>query len=191
MKITKKEFLQKDTWVNKDSRTIITSDITWLEGVGEVHHGFNMKQNMDKAKFEEAMKWKNPGDYILEKYPADGTFLPNRLIRLSIDEAYDKVSQWGRAESFTYEEHSFDYQISLWRGYGYQMNTSLAFEAKDEEEALIKASLADPNADIEEADEARAQDEPLLDQAVYLDRSEYGASNIYLSIENARVEKLD
>lgn len=191
MKITKKEFLRKDTWVNKDSRTIITSDITWMEGVGEVHHGFNMKQNMSEAEFGEAMGWKNPGDYILEKYPADGTFLPGRLVRLSIDEAYDKVSQWERAESSTYEEHSFDYQISLWRGYGYQMNPSLAFEAKDEEEALIKASLADLNADIEEADEARAQDEPLLDQAVYLDRSEYGASNIYLSIENARVEKLD
>ena len=71
------------------------------------------------------------------------------------------------------------------------MNTSLAFEAKDEEEALIKASLADPNADIEEVDEVRTQDEPSGDQAVYLDRSEYGASNIYLSIENARVEKLD
>ena len=87
MKITKEELLRAITLVDQSTNTIITSDVTWEDGVGEVHHGFNMKAHMPSNEFDEAMDSGDPGDYILWHYPADGTFITGRLERLSIDDA--------------------------------------------------------------------------------------------------------
>ena len=87
MKLSREDLLEIETLVDPSTNTIITSDVTWEDGVGEVHHGFNMKAHMPLNEFEEAMDSGNPGDYILGHYPADGTFVRGRLERLSIDEA--------------------------------------------------------------------------------------------------------
>ena len=86
MKLSRENLLKIETLVDPSTNTIITSDVTWEDGVGEVHHGFNMKTHMPSNEFEEAMDSGNPGDYILGHYPADGTFVRGRLERLSIDE---------------------------------------------------------------------------------------------------------
>lgn len=87
MKLSRKKLLQTETLVDSSTNTIITSDVTWEDGVGEIHNGFNMKAYMPTNEFEEAMDSGNPGNYILERYPADGTLAKGRLTRLSIDEA--------------------------------------------------------------------------------------------------------
>lgn len=87
MKISREDLLEIETLVDPSTNTIITSDVTWEDGVGEVHHGFNMKAHMPENEFEEAMDSGDPGNYILEHYPADGTFAVGRLECLSIDEA--------------------------------------------------------------------------------------------------------
>ena len=86
MKLSREDLLEIETLVDPSTNTIITSDVTWEDGVGEVHHGFNMKAHMPDDKFEEAMDSGEPGNYILEHYQADGTFMKGRLERLSIDE---------------------------------------------------------------------------------------------------------
>lgn len=86
MKFSREDLLEIETLVDPSANTIITSDVTWEDGVGEVHHGFNMKTHMPSNEFEEAMDSGNPGDYILGHHPADGTFARGRLERLSIDE---------------------------------------------------------------------------------------------------------
>lgn len=97
MKISKEELVSNETWIDPFAHIIITSDVTWEDGVGEVCHGFNMKL-MTEPEFKEAVGSGNPGDYILEKYPADGTGADERLTRLSIDEALclvnDSVSKF-------------------------------------------------------------------------------------------------
>lgn len=85
MKFSREDLLEIETLVDPSTNTILTSDVTWEDGVGEVHHGFNMKANMPSNEFEEAMDSGNPGNYILERYSADGTLAKDRLIRLSID----------------------------------------------------------------------------------------------------------
>lgn len=192
MKITKKEFLAKDSWFNCKTKTIVTADITWLDQVGEVHHGFNMKENMKEAEFEEAMKREDPGDYILEKFAAAETGEVNRLTMLSIDEAYDKVTSSEGWESHTYSEHDFNYEVMLWNGWNCWLDAPLAFNARNTEDALIRASLADNAAGILDEDgpvSEEAQNHP--DMWVYLDRSEYDAPNVYLCLCNAKIEKLD
>ena len=86
MKLSREDLLEIETLVDPSTNTIITSDVTWEDGVGEVHHGFNMKAHMPDDKFEEAMDSGEPGNYILEHYPADGTLAKGCLERLSIDE---------------------------------------------------------------------------------------------------------
>ena len=192
MKITKKELMGKDTWFNRQTRTILTADITWLSHVGEVHHGLNMKKNMTEEEFREAMGWKDPGDYILENFAAAGTGMPGRLTMLSIDEAYDEVTSSEGWESHTYDEHDFNYEIFLWCGAGYWPNAPMAFNAEDPEDALVKASLADDAACVLDEDDPEAKEaQAFPDLWVYLDRSEYDSSNAYLYIVNAKVEKLD
>ena len=92
MRITKEELLKAITLVDQSTNAIITSDVTWEDGVGEVHHGFNMKTHMPDDKFEEAMDSGDPGEYILAHYPADGTIAEGRLERLSIDETLSLVN---------------------------------------------------------------------------------------------------
>ena len=75
MKFSKEDLLGIETLVDPSTNTIITSDVTWEDGVGEVHHGFNMKANMPENEFEEAMD------------SGDGTLAEGRLKRLSADEA--------------------------------------------------------------------------------------------------------
>lgn len=87
MKLSREDLLEIETLVDPSTNTIITSDVTWEDGVGEIHHGFNMKAHMPSNEFEEAMDSGNPGDYILGHYPADGTLAKWRLDRLSVDEA--------------------------------------------------------------------------------------------------------
>lgn len=87
MKLSRENLLKIETLVDPSTNTIITSDVTWEDGVGEVHHGFNMKTHMPDDKFEEAMDSGDPGEYILAHYPADGTIAEGRLERLSIDDA--------------------------------------------------------------------------------------------------------
>lgn len=84
------------------------------------------------------------------------------------------------------------YEVRLWSGKGYLLNPPVKVVARDEEEALVLASIADhycfykeandiPTGEVEEFDSA--------DNYVYLDRSEFGHSNIYLLIENARISQ--
>lgn len=86
MKISKEELLENETWIDPFSHIIITSDVTWEDGAGEVCHGFNMKA-MTESEFKEAIDSGDAGNYILERYPADGTGADERLTRLSVDEA--------------------------------------------------------------------------------------------------------
>ena len=83
-----------------------------------------------------------------------------------------------------------NYHVQLWPGYGYLLNPSVAVEARDEEEALVLASIKDPNAHYEECDGLKEEEYDELDKDerfIYLDRSEYGYPNIFLCIENARI----
>ena len=91
MKFSREYLLEIETLVDPSANTIITSDVTWEDGVGEVHHGFNMKAHMPENKFKEAMRG-DPGEYILAYYPADGTIAEGRLERLSIDETLSLVN---------------------------------------------------------------------------------------------------
>lgn len=193
MEITMKTLLSKDTWVSKKAKVIITADITWQDGVGSIHHGFLIEDNMSQKEFNEALTWKNAGDYLLEKYPADGTFLPKALRRMSFDEALALVQSSDDFVGSTYEDHHFNYEVVLWRGYGYWLNAPLAFEAKDEEEALVFASLADPSARLidEEDTEGVAEAEAHPDQWVFLDRSAYGAQNVWIFDDRAIIKKAD
>ena len=92
MKLSREDLLEIETLVDPSTNTIITSDVTWEDGVGEVHHGFNMKTHMPDDKFEEAMDSGDPGEYTLAHYPADGTIAEGRLERLSIDETLSLVN---------------------------------------------------------------------------------------------------
>lgn len=92
MKFSREDLLKIETLVDPSTNTIITSDVTWKDGVGEVHHGFNMKANMPENEFKEAVDSGDPGDYILAHYPADGTIAEGRLERLSIDETLSLVN---------------------------------------------------------------------------------------------------
>ena len=193
MKFSREDLLKIETLVDPSTNTIITSDVTWKDGVGEVHHGFNMKANMPENEFKEAVDSGDPGDYILAHYPADGTFVKGRLERLSTDEALALVQNSDCFVVTPDESHHFNYEVTLWRGYGYWLNTPLAFEAKDEEEALVFASLADCAACIiDEEDTAGTKEaEAHPDQWVFLDRSAYGVKNVWLFIDQAVIRKID
>lgn len=191
-KISKKDLLKIETLVVPSTNTIITSDVTWEDGIGEVHHGFNMKANMLEAEFKKALNSGDPGDYILSHYPADGTFTKGRLERLSIDEALALVQDYD-CLAVPDESHNFNYEVTLWRGCGYWLNAPLAFEAKDAEEALVFASLADQAARIiDEEDKAGTNEaEAHPDQWIFLDRSAHGAPNVWLFIDQATIQKID
>lgn len=92
MKFSKEDLLGIETLVDPSTNTIITSDVIWEDGFGEVCCGFNVKAHMPQNEFEEAMDSGDPGDYILENYPADGTLAEGRLKRLSADEALRLVN---------------------------------------------------------------------------------------------------
>ena len=104
MKLSREDLLEIETLVDPSTNTIITSDVTWEDGVGEVHHGFNMKTHMPDDKFEEAMDSGDPGEYILAHYPADGTIAEGRLERLSIDETLSLVN-----------DSSSNFSVLFWR----------------------------------------------------------------------------
>lgn len=78
------------------------------------------------------------------------------------------------------------YRISLWPGAGYWLQETVV-EASCTEEALVLASkeigFCIP---VDEADE----DVENSDLYTYLDRTEYGMSNVYLLIENAMIEEM-
>lgn len=83
------------------------------------------------------------------------------------------------------------YKVTLWCGAGYTLNKPVVVEARDEEEALVLASIKDGNCifkedfTIEDMDELDASD-----TYIYLDRTEYGHSVGYLLIENAIIEEV-
>lgn len=82
------------------------------------------------------------------------------------------------------------YKVALWSGAGYLMNEPVIVNAHDEEEALVLASIQDPFASYVEdnaVNEADRDEFEKADNYIYLDRSEYGHSNIWLLIENARI----
>lgn len=43
MKISREELLANETWIDPFAHVVLTSDVTWEDGAGEVCHGFNMK----------------------------------------------------------------------------------------------------------------------------------------------------
>ena len=86
LKISRTELLANETWIDPFAHIVLTSDVTWEDGVGEVCHGFNMK-TMTASESKEAIDNGDAGEYILEKYPADGTGADEKLTRLSVDEA--------------------------------------------------------------------------------------------------------
>ena len=92
MKLSREDLMEIETLVDPSINTIITSDVTWEDGVGEVTLGFNMKAHMPENEFKEAMDSKDPGGYILAHSPADGTIAEGRLERLSIDETLSLVN---------------------------------------------------------------------------------------------------
>lgn len=79
------------------------------------------------------------------------------------------------------------YRISLWPGAGYWLQETVV-EASCPEEALVLASkeigFCIP---VDEADE---DVESAEDMYMYLDRTEHGAENVYLLIENANIEQI-
>ena len=81
------------------------------------------------------------------------------------------------------------YKVSLWRS-GYALNKPVVVEARDEEEALVLASIKDGNCLFIEATDERADGLEDADNYVYLDRSEYGHSVGYLLIENAIIQEV-
>ena len=104
MKFSREDLLKIETLVDPSTNTIITSDVTWEDGVGEVHHGFNMTAHMPSNEFDEAMDSGDPGEYILAHYPADGTIAEGRLERLSIDETLSLVN-----------DPSSNFSVLFWR----------------------------------------------------------------------------
>ena len=78
------------------------------------------------------------------------------------------------------------YRISLWPGAGYWLQETVV-EASCPEEALVLASkeigFCIP---VDEADE----DVENSDLYTYLDRTEYGMSNVYLLTENTMIEEM-
>lgn len=192
--LSKHDFLKKETWVNFTKRTVITADIT-EDGVTEVHHGFS-KKTLSQEEFEEAIssKEEDPGDYILENFPADGTVSPDRLERMGIDDAYEYVKEsmeeGDKISSWSHGDYDFGYQIALYRGYGPFLGESLAYETDDLGEALLSASITDGAANVVEADSPEADGLENADDWVYLDRSECGCPNVYLDISNAMIEKI-
>lgn len=83
-----------------------------------------------------------------------------------------------------------NYRVQLWPGAGYLLSPGVTVEARDEEEALVLASINDPFAFFlycDELDEQRYSQIENEDRFLYLDRSEYGHRNIFLCIENARI----
>lgn len=69
---------------------------------------------------------------------------------------------------------------------GYYMEALQVIEASSIEEAIIKATLNNNNYYSIEANEV-TEDIENNERYIYLDRSEYHQSNIYLFIENARI----
>lgn len=85
------------------------------------------------------------------------------------------------------------YKVTLWCGKGYYLNEPVVVDAEDDEEALVKASIADrkcykvcTDGLLDFMNEELENDE----RYIYLDRSCYDAYNCYLLIENARIEIL-
>lgn len=81
------------------------------------------------------------------------------------------------------------WHVQLWRG-GYTMNPPVDVYARDEEEALILASIHDSRAlfvDVCDVPKDERDDYERADNYLYLDRTEYGHSCGYLCIENAVV----
>lgn len=86
------------------------------------------------------------------------------------------------------------FKVELWSGAGYLMNPPVNVEARDEEEALVLASIEDPYCFYKEADDIPSDEIDEFDSAdnyIYLDRTEYGHSNIYLLVENACITTLE
>lgn len=194
--LSKHDFLKKETWVNLTQRTVVTADITCADAaVGCVHHGFNKKilteEELKKATFSRT---EDPGDYVLENFPASGTILPDRLEYLSIDDAYsyikESIENGDKISSWSYEDYDFGYQVALCRGYGPLLGESLAYETNDLEDALVFASIADGAAGVVEGDFPKAEKLENAEDWLYLDRSSYGYSNVHLNISDARIERI-
>lgn len=196
MKISKRDFLKVETWTNYDRRIVVTADITIEENVGEIHHGFNKKVlSLEEMKQMVSSK-KDPGDWILENFPADGTYLPNALERISIDEAYSLVDGWLEEKELvlnsSYEHHYFNYEVSLYPGFGFWMNNALAFEAHGIVDALVCASIADHSANLIDCDDPAAKEAAVDPESwIFLDRSEHKSPNVYLNIIEAKVDHID
>lgn len=94
MKFSREKLLKVETLVDESNKTIITSEVMWDVGAGEVRHDFIMKSHMPEDEFEDALDSGNPGNYILECYPAAGTLAKRRLVRLSVDEALCLVNDF-------------------------------------------------------------------------------------------------
>ena len=81
------------------------------------------------------------------------------------------------------------YKVTLWSGAGYWLNSPVIVEARDDEEALVLASIEDGNCLFKDDFTAEEMDElDASDTYIYLDRTEHGHSVGYLLIENARIE---
>lgn len=190
IRLTKSKFLEKETWVNLAQRTVVTADISYEEPIGEVHRGFNKKlltpEQLGEAVSSASM---DPGDYILEKFPAAGTAMNDRLDFISIDDAYvwvkkslecgDKVVAW------SHETHHFEYQVSV------DSEFPAAYEAETITEALIAASISDwePETMIE-ADSPKASGLDKSNGWIHLDRSGYGYSNAWLNFSRVRAKRV-
>lgn len=190
--LSKHDFLEKETWVNLTQKTVITADITYEEPIGDVHHGFN-KKVLTAGQLGEAISsaTRDPGDYILEEFPATMTCLSNRLESISIDDAYlwvkESLERGDKIVTWSYEDHNFGSQVALHDWIDPENN---AYETNDLHLALLYASIADWSAKIIEADspEAKRLDKP--ENWLYLDRSKYGYSNVYLDISKANAIKI-
>ena len=86
------------------------------------------------------------------------------------------------------------YLVSLWRGYGYTLD-SMEIEAGHESEALEIAVVKGLGWTIEEGsydfDELHYMDEDSDEGEAwyYIDLSEYDKPNVYVNLENARIQK--
>ena len=87
------------------------------------------------------------------------------------------------------------YLVSLWRGYGYTLD-SVEVEASDASEALEIAVAEGLGWTIEEGsedfNEIHCMDEHSDEREAwyYIDLSEYGKPNAYVHLENARIDEL-
>lgn len=190
--LSKHDFLKKETWVNLTQKTVITADITYENSIGDVHHGFN-KKVLTAEQLGEAISstTRDPGDYILEEFPAAGTSLSNSLAYLSIDDAYfwvkESLARGDRIMAWSYEDHNFGYQVSLHK---WKSPEILAYETNSLHSALICASIADWTAKVVEADTPEAKGLDKSKNWVYLDRSKYGYSSVYLDVSDANAAKI-